>query len=92
MLMTVLISYIPLMLLLVPLICSINKSIMLVPAVLAVCLLVCVCVCHHGDTFYFFVLSSQTQSFFVCLLFGDSAYFNLTNIAKKYYFENKIHF
>lgn len=40
--MTVLISYIALMLLLVPLICSINKSIMLVPAVLAVCLLVCV--------------------------------------------------
>lgn len=64
--MTVLISYIALMLLLVPLICSINKSIMLVPAVLAVCLLVCVCVSVIMETLSIFLYYPVKHKVLLC--------------------------
>lgn len=64
--MAVLISYIALMLLLVPLICSINKSIMLVPAVLAVCLLVCVCVSAIMETLSIFLYYPVKHKVFLC--------------------------
>lgn len=64
--MTVLISYIALMLLLVPLICSINKSIMLVPAVLAVCLLVCVCVSAIMETLSIFLYYPVKHKVLLC--------------------------